>query len=123
MWKYFSFINFGNTLYNLARNGTPQEALTSHIGQQKFTRCLFKYIRMGKHPEPIKIPAVLEVTPKLGSYRAKIYRAKIYKEFPNFIKEKYFGMNFQILTSKFIVWTKSASEGKILRSRQFFRHP
>ena len=55
MRKYFSFINFGNPLYILARNGTPKEALTSHVGQQKFTWCLFKYMRMGKHPEPIEI--------------------------------------------------------------------
>ena len=46
MWKYFSFINFGNPLYILAKNGTPKEALTSHVGQQKFTRCLFKYMIM-----------------------------------------------------------------------------
>ena len=56
MKKYFSFINFGNPLYILAKNGTPKEALTSHVGQQKCTRCLFKYMRMEKHPEPIEIP-------------------------------------------------------------------
>ena len=56
MQNYFSFMNLGNPLYILARNGTPKEALTSHVGQPKFTWCLFNYMRMGKHPEPIEIP-------------------------------------------------------------------
>ena len=50
-------MNLENPFHILARNRTPEQALTSHLGQQKFTWCLFKYMRMGKHPEPIKIPA------------------------------------------------------------------
>ena len=56
MGKHFSFINFGNPLYILAQNGPPEQALTTHIGQQKCTWCLFKYMRMQKHPELIQIP-------------------------------------------------------------------
>ena len=63
MGKYFSFINFGNPLYILARIGTPKQALTSHVGQQKCTWCLFKYMRMGKQPEPIEIPTFFFSTP------------------------------------------------------------
>ena len=51
------------------------------------------------------------------------FRAKIYRGFPKFIKEKYFRMNFQFLHLKFIISTKSASEAAILRSRRFHRHP
>ena len=46
-------MNFGNPLYIMARNGNPEQALTSNLGQQKFTWCLFKYMPMGKHSEPI----------------------------------------------------------------------
>ena len=46
------------------------------------------------------LSAVWEVRPNLGSFRAEIY-----KGFPNFIKEKYFCMNFPLLTLKLIIFT------------------
>ena len=55
-------MNFGNPLYILAQIGTPKQALTSHLGEQKCTRCLFKYMKMGKHPELIQIPILFFFT-------------------------------------------------------------
>ena len=61
--EIFFLYNFGKSFAYFARNRTPEEALTSHLGQQKFTWCLFKYMRMGKHPEPIEIPTFVFFEP------------------------------------------------------------
>ena len=47
----------------LAGNDATEEALASHLGQQKFIWCLFEHMRMGKHPKPNQIPTFSFLSP------------------------------------------------------------